>query len=72
MTSLRSLISFWCSQKVPCCIDNWLEFVENHSMLILYILVYPLYTTFSPCFTMKIHLPDRKKEKKRIRNIHGI
>lgn len=26
----RFLISFWCKEKVAGCIDDWVEFVENH------------------------------------------
>lgn len=43
-SSLCSLIFFWYTQKVPCCIDDWVELVENHifcnSLLFAISLVY--------------------------------
>lgn len=39
----RFLISFWCKEKVAGCIDDWVEFVENHVLSILYFLAYPLH-----------------------------
>lgn len=60
-SSFRPLIFFWCTLKVPFCIDDGVEFEENHVLLqILYFLV--IWSDFWLCLLIEMLLLDLKKE----------
>lgn len=58
--SLWSFIFFWCTHKVPYCIEEWVDFVKNRILQILYLLVYPLYADNQAMFINETHLPYKE------------
>lgn len=60
-SSLRSLIFFWCKQKVPSCLEDWVDFVEFHILYSFDLLGTYVHDRFDHVYKLKYFYLIKKK-----------